>query len=81
MGFATLFAAQAIPRSSGLDRWVRVSLYANALVTPLIATVYFYPRFSVALLFLGFPWAITAPLFMLMLAISLRERSVGPPRS
>ena len=73
MGFATLFAAQAVP-GAGFDRWVRRSLYANAIVTPLIATVYFYPRFSIALLFLGFPWAVTAPLFMVMLAISLRRR-------
>ena len=75
MGFATLFAAQAIPRT-GFDRWVRASLYANAIVTPLIAIVYFAPRFSTALLFLGFPWAITAPLFMLMLGISIRKRTV-----
>lgn len=73
MGFSTLFAAQAIS-SAGFDRWVRRSLLANAIVTPLIAAVYFYPRFSVALLFLGFPWGITAPLFMLMLAISLRRK-------
>jgi hypothetical protein len=32
----------------------------HALVTPLIAVVYFYPTFSPQLLFLGFPWAITA---------------------
>jgi hypothetical protein len=75
MGFATLFAAQAMP-SSGFDRWVRASLYANAVVTPLIAIVYFYPRFSTTLLFLGFPWAVTAPLFMLMLGISLRRRTL-----
>ena len=74
MGFATLFAARAIAPSAGFDRWVRRSLYANAIVTPLIATVYFYPRFSVGLLFVGLPWAITAPLAMLMLAISLRRR-------
>jgi hypothetical protein len=43
-------------------------------VTPLIATVYFYPVFSNTLLFLGFPWAFTAPLFMLMIAIALRRR-------
>jgi uncharacterized protein (TIGR03382 family) len=36
--------------------------------------VYFYPTFSSRLLFLGAPWAITAPLFMLMLAIMLRRR-------
>ena len=73
MGFATLFAALAIP-ATDVDRWVRRALYANAIVTPLIATVYFNPRFSTALLFLGFPWAITAPLSMLMLAISIRRR-------
>jgi len=73
MGVATLFAAQATS-PVGFERWARRSLYANAAVTPLIATVYFYPRFSVALLFLGFPWAITAPLCMLMLGLSLRRR-------
>jgi hypothetical protein len=73
MGFATLFAAWAIP-PTGTNRWVQRSLYANALVTPLIATVYFYPRFSTALLFLGFPWAITAPLSMLLLAFFIKRR-------
>jgi hypothetical protein len=45
---------------------------ANALVTLLIGTVYFYRPFSTKLLFLGIPWAFTAPLFMLMVAIMLR---------
>ncbi len=40
----------------------------------LIGIVYFSPTFSNTLLFLGFPWAVTAPLFMLMLAIMLRRR-------
>ena len=73
MGFATYFAARAIT-GAGVDRWARRALYANVIVTPLIATVYFYPRFTIALLFLGFPWAITAPLSMLMLALSIRRR-------
>jgi hypothetical protein len=79
MGLATLLAVPAFSRT-GFDRWVRWSLIANALVTPLIAIVYFYPTFSTHLLFLGFPWAITAPLFMLMLAIMLRKRrtTIGP---
>jgi uncharacterized protein (TIGR03382 family) len=51
-----------------------LSLIANALVTPLISIVYFYPTYSAKLLFLGFPWAITAPLFMLMVAVMLRRR-------
>jgi uncharacterized protein (TIGR03382 family) len=73
MGLACLLAVPAI-NSVGFERWVRRSLIANALVTPLISVVYFYPTFSTKLLFLGFPWAITAPLFMLMLAIMLRRR-------
>ena len=72
MGLATLVAVPALG-SVGFERWVRLSLIANALVTPLICIVYFYPRYSPKLLVLGFPWAITAPLFMLMLAIMLRS--------
>ncbi len=73
MGLATLVAVPAL-RNVGFERWVRFSLIANALVTPLISIVYFYPTYSTRLLFLGFPWAITAPLFMLMLALLLRRR-------
>jgi hypothetical protein len=73
MGLATLVAVPALS-NVGFERWVRFSLIANALVTPLISIVYFYPTFSNKLLFLGFPWAITAPLFMLMLALMLRRR-------
>jgi hypothetical protein len=72
MGLACLFAVPAI-ENAGLGRWVRRSMIANALVTPLISVVYFYPAFSTTLLFLGFPWAITAPLFMLMVALFLRR--------
>ena len=73
MGLATLVAVPALG-SVGFERWVRRSLMAHALLTPLICIVYFYPRYSPKLLVLGFPWAITAPLFMLMLAIMLRSR-------
>jgi hypothetical protein len=75
MGLATLVAVPAVSKV-GFERWVRLSLMANALVTPLISIVYFYPTYSTTLLFLGFPWAITAPLFMLMVAIMLRRRQV-----
>lgn len=70
MGVACLLAVPALG-NSGFDRWVRRALLANALVTPLISIVYFAPTFSNTLLFLGFPWAITAPLFMLMLALKM----------
>jgi len=59
----------------GFARWVRMSFLAHALVTPLIAIVYFYPTFSQTLLLLGFPWAITAPLFMILLAVHLRRQT------
>jgi uncharacterized protein (TIGR03382 family) len=74
MGLVTLFAVPALNKV-GFERWVRISFIAHVLVTPLISIVYFYPMFSQNLLFLGFPWAITAPLFMLLLAILLRRRS------
>jgi hypothetical protein len=73
MGLACLLAVPAV-RNAGFERWVRRSLIAHVLVTPLISVVYFYPTFSNTLLFFGFPWAITAPAFMLMLAIMIRKR-------
>lgn len=76
MGFACLFLLPAIGRI-GFERRVRPALIANVLVTPLISVVYFYPTYSTKLLFLGFPWAITAPWFMLALALMLRKRDDG----
>lgn len=66
MGISSLFAMPAFEKK-GIEKRVRISLFANALATPLIATVYFYPVFSEKLLLLGFSWAITAPWFMFML--------------
>ena len=76
MGLVSLLAVPAF-ENAGFERWVRVSLIANALVTPLISVVYFYPTYSTTLLFLGFPWAITAPWFMLMVAIAMRRRGMA----
>jgi len=73
MGLSTLFAAQVFAKH-GLQGWVRRFFLANALVTPLIALVYFYPVFSVTLLLLGFPWGITAPGSILLLAFFFRRR-------
>lgn len=75
MGLATLFAIPTLSKY-GFERWVRLSFIAHVLVTPLIGYVYFYPEYSYTLLFLGFPWAITAPLFMLLLALMLRSRKL-----
>ncbi len=73
MGFATLFAVPVFEKH-GFQKWVRISFLANALATPLIAFVYFYPTFSARLYILGFPWGITAPLSMLMLTILFRKK-------
>lgn len=75
MGLSALMAVPAVG-DAGFEKWVRWSLIAHVLVTPLISVVYFYPTYSTGLLFLGFPWAITAPAFMLMVAIMLRRREV-----
>lgn len=76
MGLAALVAVPALS-NRGFERWVRLSFIAHAAVTPLIGIVYFYPVFSVKLLFLGFPWAITAPAFILLLALALRRRGIA----
>ena len=74
MGLATLFAVPLFD-STGFQRWVKYSLSAHALVTPLIVMVYFYPIFSARLLLIGAPWAITAPLFMLFIALYFKKCS------
>lgn len=72
MGLATLFAVPVFEKT-GIQKWVRISFLANALVTPLIAFVYFYPVFSEKLLLLALPWTITAPTAMLMLALMFKK--------
>jgi hypothetical protein len=73
--FMGLAMTVAIPvfEKQGFEKWVRISFIAHALVTPLITIVYFYPVFSEKLLILGFPWGITAPLAMLMLALLFKR--------
>ncbi len=74
MGLATLMAIPVFEKQ-GFQRWVRIAFISNALVTPLITVVYFYPGYSEKLLMLGLPWAITAPLAMLLLAIMFKKKS------
>ncbi|HEY1022108.1 MAG TPA: hypothetical protein VGE06_07330 [Flavisolibacter sp.] len=73
--FMGLAAGAAIPAfaKTGFQKWVRLSLIAHALVTPLISIVYFAPVYSYRLLVLGYPWAVTAPVFMLMLALYIKK--------
>jgi hypothetical protein len=77
MGLATIVAIPVFEKK-GFQGKVRMAFIANGLVTPLITIVYFYPTFSSSLLWLGFPWGITAPLSMLMLALMLRKVSLEP---
>lgn len=72
MGMAMFIAIPALQKS-GQERLVRIAFWANALVTPLIAVVYFYPVYSEKLLMLGAIWGLTAPLAMLMLALMFRS--------
>jgi len=72
MGLATLIAVPAFEKT-GFQKWVRISFIAHACVTPLISVVYFYPTYSYNLLLVGFPWAVTAPLSMLLLAFNFRK--------
>lgn len=73
MGIALLAIVPAL-RSGGVERWARVACVANAVATVLAGIVYFYPTYSNRLLTLGFPWGITAPASMLLVAVALRAR-------
>lgn len=72
MGLACL-AVVPVFEKKGFQKWVGISFMANAIVTPLIAIVYFRQNFSEKLLLLGFPWVLTAPMCMLLLAIFLKK--------
>jgi len=54
MGFATLFAVPVF-KKQGFQKPFRYCFLVHALVTPLIAFVYFYPSFSDTLLLIGIP--------------------------
>jgi hypothetical protein len=74
MGVSTFFAALVFSGQRS-ERWLRRFLLANGLLTPVIALVYFYPRFSIALLLIASPWAITAPGSLLLLALYFKKMS------
>jgi hypothetical protein len=74
LGFATLFAVPVFSKR-GIQKWVRWFFLANALVTPLISFVYFYPDFSTTLLLLGSPWIVTTTGSILLLALFFRSGS------
>jgi hypothetical protein len=68
MGLSTLFASFVF-YNSGLESWIKWTLFANALLTPVVALVYFYRDFSSNLIMLAFPWGITAPASIILMAV------------
>jgi len=75
MGLTTLVIVPALG-NAGVERRLRIACIANVVATVLAGVVYFHSTFSTKLLLLGFPWGITAPLCMLLLAIALERSSV-----
>ncbi len=72
MGFAILFAVPVFEKH-GFQKWVRYTFLLHSFTTPLIVFVYFYPIFSNKLLLVAAPWAIAAPLSMLMLFLMFKK--------
>lgn len=80
MGISTLFAALALPRA-GPGTVARKFLLANAIITSVIAFIYFYPHFSIGVLLLGSPWLVTTAGSLLALALYFRNREPRQGRS
>jgi hypothetical protein len=81
LNLATLFSFPVFEKR-GLQKWVRWFFLANGLITPLFAIAYFYPTFSVPVLMLGLPWAITVPGCLLLLSLFFkRKASIGLERT
>jgi hypothetical protein len=75
MGLATLVIIPALGRT-GAERHARLACAAHVVATGLAGIVYFYPTYSTRLLLVGFPWGFTAPLFMVLLGIAMRRRTM-----
>jgi hypothetical protein len=72
MGLTALLIIPAL-RKSGVERWVRFVCMAHVVATVPAGIVYFHSTYSNKLLLLGLARGITAPLFMLLLAVALRR--------
>lgn len=73
MGLTALLIIPAL-RRDGAERRVRIACGVHVAATVLAGVVYFYSTYSYKLLLLGFPWGITAPVFMLLVAFALRPQ-------
>jgi hypothetical protein len=74
MAIAMLLLIPALEHA-GIERWARWSCIANLIATVFAGVVYFYPTFSSNVLLVGLLWAVTAPLTMLLLALTLRRKA------
>lgn len=75
MGIAALLSMPALGHT-GAERRARLAAVAHGVATVLAGIVYFYPTYSTRLLLIGFPWGFTAPLFMILLGIEMRRRTM-----
>ena len=76
MGIAAFFARMSLHKG-GFEGKARTLLLLHSVTTPLILVVYCYPDFSEGLLLLALPWAVTAPAFMLALAMLFRRKYIN----
>lgn len=74
MGFTALVIIPALGRD-GAERRARIACGLHVAATVLSGVVYFHSTYSNKLLLLGFPWGVTAPLFMLFVAIALPRQA------
>jgi hypothetical protein len=72
LNIATIFTIPVF-KKQGLQLWVRRFLIANGLITPFFAVTYFYATYSVPVLMLGAPWAITVPGCLLLWALFFKS--------
>lgn len=80
LGLACLFASLVF-ENSGRVKAVKWFLLANAAITPVIAVIYFYPRFSIPLLLVGSPWIITATGSMFLLGLYFKREMRQIPKA
>lgn len=74
LGIATFVAYRVFPKE-GAGNWARIFFFANAVMTPVISFVYFYPNHSTAILLIGAPWMVTATGSMYFLARYFKEKA------
>src|SRR5678815_2760980 len=75
MGLATGFLVPVFNRY-GNEKYIKWFFLAHALITPIVAVVYFSPRFSIPLLLMASPWSITASGSMICLAHFFKRKSI-----